>query len=46
MSIHYDTIEKVISNTNYIANLSEDIIFDAYKEIINSDHARKFDNFN
>ena len=39
-SVYYDAIERVIFKTSYLADLTEDIIFEAYKEVVQADHKR------
>ena len=40
MSVYYDAIERVIFKTSYLADLTQDVIFEAYKEVVQADHKR------
>ena len=41
----YDHFEKVLSNTSYLRDITEDVIYDAYKSAVRRNHAREFTDF-
>lgn len=42
----FDEFEKTYENTQYLENLSEDIIYSFYRGAIRSNHNREFQDFN
>jgi hypothetical protein len=46
MSIKYEALEKVLLDSQYLAEITEDIIFEAYRQAIGDIHKKEFLNFN
>ena len=42
----YDKFEKILINTSYLQNISEDVIYKAYGNAIRRNHSRDFEDFN
>ena len=46
MTIAYDAFDKTLKDSGYLAKITEDTIYDAYKDSIMASHTKKFENFN
>jgi hypothetical protein len=45
INTQYDDFEKVLKNSEYLADITEDLIYQAYRSAIQFDHSRGFDDF-
>jgi hypothetical protein len=42
---YYDKYEKILANSEYLQNITEDIIYNAYQPAVRKNHSREFNNF-
>jgi hypothetical protein len=45
INIQYENFEKVLVKSEYLADISEDIIYQAYRASIQSNHSKGFEDF-
>ena len=41
----YDLFEKTLSNSSYLKEITEDVIYEAYQGVIKKNHTREFTDF-